>query len=179
MQIGTPVEPTIIVSSQLVKRSIVQGPVSVKNYNPIAAGEFDEHKSLIAQRFGDRDPQVFLIDRARIARRQAMSGWIEIVGAHCAKDYMGTPAGNYALAMARLCVALGEDEQNAVAKAGMLELAAVVRQRGKAGACRWVGEVERDVIRAQKVLSRPNTQIASRVACPLCPLPGRLETNSG
>ena len=68
---------------------------------------------------------------------------------YCPKDYMDSRAGYYALAMSRHCAAgINEDRLKSVGRSAMQELDAVVRQRGKRAACRWVDDVERDIERA-------------------------------
>jgi hypothetical protein len=67
---------------------------------------------------------------------------------YCAKNYMDSRAGYYALAAARQCISLGEARMMASAKEAMQELDRLAKQRGKVAACRWVDEVEREVLRA-------------------------------
>jgi hypothetical protein len=68
---------------------------------------------------------------------------------YCAKDYMDTPAGYYALAMSRQCAqTMEEDKIKAFAKEAMLQLDAIAKRSGRAGACRWVNDVEKEVLRA-------------------------------
>lgn len=67
---------------------------------------------------------------------------------HCAKNYMDSPAGYYALAVSRQCAGFGEDKVKAVAMRAMEELDAVVKKKGRAAGCRWVDAVEKDVLRS-------------------------------
>src|SRR5215207_6261416 len=67
--------------------------------------------------------------------------------AHCPKNFMDSAAGFRALAGARQCASLGEREIKSSAMAAMEELDRMVKERGKAAGCRWVDEIERQVMR--------------------------------
>ncbi len=65
---------------------------------------------------------------------------------YCRKDYMDTPAGFYALAESRHCFVLRpEAKMTSLARSAMLELDCVVKTTGRAAACRWVDNIERDI----------------------------------
>jgi len=65
---------------------------------------------------------------------------------YCRKDYMDTPAGFYALAESRHCFVLRpEAKMTSLARSAMLELDSVVKTTGRAAACRWVDNIERDI----------------------------------
>ncbi len=66
---------------------------------------------------------------------------------HCKRDYMDTPAGFYALAMSRQCAAMPEAELRAIAKAAMVELDDIAKRKGKAAACKWVDDLEKEIVR--------------------------------
>ncbi|WP_156898202.1 hypothetical protein [Methylocapsa acidiphila] len=67
---------------------------------------------------------------------------------YCSKNYMDSPAGYYALAMSRQCAkSMGEETLKAITTDAMKQLDGLARQRGRVGACRWVQDVERNVLR--------------------------------
>jgi hypothetical protein len=61
---------------------------------------------------------------------------------------MDSAAGYRALAGARQCASLGQLEIKSSAMAAMEELDRMVKERGKAAGCRWVDEIERQVMRS-------------------------------
>ncbi len=63
----------------------------------------------------------------------------------CEKNYMDSPAGYYALAMARKCIGLGETKMKEITKNAMLEFDHVKKVKGKKDACRWADSVEKAV----------------------------------
>jgi hypothetical protein len=67
---------------------------------------------------------------------------------YCRKNYMDSPAGYYALAMSRQCKNLAENELKAISLEAMKKVDAAARRYGRAGACRFVDEVEQQVLRA-------------------------------
>jgi hypothetical protein len=67
---------------------------------------------------------------------------------YCSKNYMDSPAGYYALAMSRQCAqSMDEEKLKAITMDAMKQLDGLARQRGRVGACRWVQDVERNVLR--------------------------------
>jgi hypothetical protein len=67
---------------------------------------------------------------------------------YCKKGYMDSPAGYYALAMSRQCaVNMTEDKINESFVAAASEVDAVAKKGGRAGACRFVDQVEREVMK--------------------------------
>lgn len=67
---------------------------------------------------------------------------------YCAKDYMDSPAGYYALAMSRQCAqGLTEEKMKAAFMSAAREIEDAAKKGGKAGACRFVDQVEREVAR--------------------------------
>jgi hypothetical protein len=68
---------------------------------------------------------------------------------YCAKNFMDSPAGYYALARAKECYSgLGQQKVRELAKKAMLELDGVAKQRGKNAACNWVDGIEKAVLQA-------------------------------
>ena len=65
---------------------------------------------------------------------------------HCKRNYMDTPAGFYALAMARQCKSLREDELSKAGMAAMVKLDEIAKQKGKAAACKWVDDLEKSIV---------------------------------
>lgn len=67
---------------------------------------------------------------------------------YCKKDYMDSPAGYYALAMSRQCaVNMTEDKINNSFLTAANEVDAVAKKGGRAGACRFVDQVEHEVMK--------------------------------
>jgi hypothetical protein len=65
---------------------------------------------------------------------------------YCAKDYMDSPAGYYALAMSRQCAqVMTEEKIKAAFMFAAKEMDDAAKKGGKAGACRFVDQVEREV----------------------------------
>jgi hypothetical protein len=67
---------------------------------------------------------------------------------YCAKNYMDSRAGYYALEMSRRCTGLGEAGVSSKTKEAMEELDRVVKQKGKPFACQWVDGLERSVLQS-------------------------------
>lgn len=65
----------------------------------------------------------------------------------CSKNYMDSPAGYYALAMARQCAALGESKFMPIAKQAMLDFDKTAKLRGKKTACAMADNLARAVRR--------------------------------
>lgn len=67
---------------------------------------------------------------------------------YCAKDYMDSPAGYYALAMSRQCTPVMTKEKFKTAfMSATKEIDNAAKKGGKAGACQFVDQVEREVAR--------------------------------
>ena len=66
--------------------------------------------------------------------------------AECKRDYMDTPAGYYALAMARQCRELGEDRLTAIFKESILQFDEIKREKGKNAACAWADKLENAIV---------------------------------
>ena len=68
---------------------------------------------------------------------------------YCTKDYLDSPSGYYALAMSRQCgQAMTEEQVKTVFMSAAKEIDTAARKGGKAGACRFVDQVEREVARS-------------------------------
>lgn len=68
---------------------------------------------------------------------------------YCAKNYMDSPAGYYALAVSKQCAqSLDEDKLEAIATDAMRQLDTVVKQKGRTQACHWVERIEKEVRRS-------------------------------
>jgi len=65
---------------------------------------------------------------------------------YCKKNYMDSPAGYYALAMTKQCAPLGEQKLLATFREGMKELDALAKQQGRSAACKFVDDVEKQVV---------------------------------
>ena len=77
---------------------------------------------------------------------------------HCKRNYMDTPAGYYALAMSKQCNHLSEGEFLAIAKTAMLRLDEMVKQKGRAAACKFVDKLEKSLIKDLKGFSATPTE---------------------
>jgi hypothetical protein len=67
---------------------------------------------------------------------------------YCPKDYMDSPAGYYALAMSRQCASnMTKEEIKMAFMSAAREIDMAARKGGKAGACRFADQVQREVIR--------------------------------
>jgi hypothetical protein len=67
---------------------------------------------------------------------------------YCAKDYMDSPAGYYVLAMSRQCAhGMTEEKMKAAFMSAAREIDDAAKKGGKAGACRFVDQVEREIAR--------------------------------
>jgi hypothetical protein len=67
---------------------------------------------------------------------------------YCAKDYMDSPAGYYALAMSRQCAQdMTEEKIKTAFMSAAKEIDDAAKKGGKAGACRFVDQVEREITR--------------------------------
>ena len=67
---------------------------------------------------------------------------------YCSKDYMDTPAGMYALEKSRQCSNLPEAQMLSTVKAAMMELDQIVARKRVGSACRYIGELELQVLRS-------------------------------
>jgi hypothetical protein len=63
----------------------------------------------------------------------------------CGKDYMDSPAGYYALAMARQCSGLEKSSLESIMGNSMKQFDDLAKQRGKRFACNWVDDLAKAI----------------------------------